>query len=88
MTKTEVVGELDMYINQLKPAIKQVQTFFGGYKRTVEFWRRYARERTHDQHLIDIADNDIKLVEQLEYVAEWLQDHLDNLEKLKKELIK
>jgi hypothetical protein len=86
MTKTEVVDVLDMYINELKPAIKQVETLFGGYKRTVEFWRRYARERTHDQQLKDIADNDIKLVEQLEYVAEWLQDHLNNLEKLKKEL--
>jgi hypothetical protein len=77
-----------MYISQLKPAIKQVQTFFSAYKRTVTFWRRYARERSHDQRLKDIADCDMKSVEGLEYVAEWLHDHLNHLETLKKELAK
>jgi uncharacterized protein YeaO (DUF488 family) len=86
MTKSQVVGELDMYISQLKPAIEKVQSFFGAYKKTAEFWRRYAHERTHDGQLKDIADTDIKSLEQLQYVAEWLQDHLNNLEKLKKEL--
>ena len=88
MTKTEVVGVLDVYIDQLKPAINQVQTFFAAHKKTVEFWRRYARERTHDQQLKEIADSDMKSFEQMKYVAEWLQDHLHNLEKLREELVK
>ena len=63
MTKTEVVGVLDVYIDQLKPAINQVQAFFAAHKKTVEFWWRYARERTHDHQLKDIADNGIRSVE-------------------------
>jgi uncharacterized protein YeaO (DUF488 family) len=86
MTKSQVVGELDMYISQLKPAIEKVQTFFGAYKKTAAFWRRYVHERTHNQQLKDIADGGLKSVEQLKYFAGWLQYHLNNLEKLKKEL--
>jgi hypothetical protein len=86
MTKSQVVTELEMYIGQLKPAVEKVQTFFGAYKRTAEFWRRYAHERTHDQQLMDIADTDLKSLDQLQYAAEWLQDHLTHLEKLKNEL--
>ena len=86
MTKSKVVEELDMHISQLKPAVEKVQTFFGAYKRTAEFWRKYAHERTNDQKLKDIADTDVKSLEQLQFVAEWLQDHLNSLEKLKKEL--
>lgn len=86
MLKSRMGKELDLYIGQLKPAIEKVQSFLDAYTKTAGFWRRYAHEKTDDQELKDIADSDVKSLEQLRYAAEWLQDHLNNLVKLREEL--